>query len=98
MKHRFNLRVYALIIDEHKRILLSDEFRFGHFFTKFPGGVEANEGVIDALRRELQEELSAEMLDSSFFYFNDFALIIKSHKITHYWQAFYPIIKWRTAG
>ena len=73
MEHRFNLRVYALIIDEHKRILLSDEFRFGHFFTKFPGGgVEANEGVIDALRRELQEELSAEMLDSSFFYFNDF--------------------------
>jgi 8-oxo-dGTP diphosphatase len=73
LKHRFNLRVYALIIDEKKRILLSDEYRFGHFFTKFPGGgVEANEGVIDALRRELQEELSAEMLDSSFFYFNDF--------------------------
>ena len=33
---------------------------------------EANEGVLDALKRELQEELSAEMLDSSFFYFNDF--------------------------
>jgi 8-oxo-dGTP diphosphatase len=73
LAHRFNLRVYALIIDEQNRILLSDEFRFGHFFTKFPGGgVEANEGIIDALKRELQEELSAEMLDSSFFYFNDF--------------------------
>ncbi len=73
MAHRFNLRVYALIIDESNRILVSDEFRFGTFFTKFPGGgIEQNEGIADALKRELQEELSAEMLDSSFFYVNDF--------------------------
>lgn len=73
MAHRFNLRVYALIIDESNRILVSDECRFGHFFTKFPGGgIEKNEGIVDALKRELQEELDAEMLDSSFFYVNDF--------------------------
>lgn len=73
MAHRFNLRVYALIIDESNRILVSDEYRFGHFFTKFPGGgIEKNEGIVDALKRELQEELDAEMLDSSFFYVNDF--------------------------
>jgi len=73
LAHRFNLRVYALIIDESNRILVSDECRFGHFFTKFPGGgIEENEGISDALKRELQEELAAEMLDSSFFYVNDF--------------------------
>jgi 8-oxo-dGTP diphosphatase len=73
LAHRFNLRVYALIIDESNRILVSDECRFGHFFTKFPGGgIEKNEGITDALKRELQEELDAEMLDSSFFYVNDF--------------------------
>jgi ADP-ribose pyrophosphatase YjhB (NUDIX family) len=73
LAHRFNLRVYALIIDESNRILVSDECRFGHFFTKFPGGgIEKNEGIVDALKRELQEELDAEMLDSSFFYVNDF--------------------------
>jgi 8-oxo-dGTP diphosphatase len=73
LAHRFNLRVYALIIDESNRILVSDEYRFGHFFTKFPGGgIEKNEGITDALKRELQEELDAEMLDSSFFYVNDF--------------------------
>lgn len=73
MAHRFNLRVYALIIDESNRILVSDECRFGHFFTKFPGGgIEANEGITDALKRELQEELAVEILDSSFYYVNDF--------------------------
>jgi len=73
LAHRFNLRVYALIIDESNRILVSDECRFGHFFTKFPGGgIEKNEGIVDALKRELKEELDAEMLDSSFFYVNDF--------------------------
>jgi 8-oxo-dGTP diphosphatase len=69
----FNLRVYALIVNEENEVLLSDEFRFGKFFTKFPGGgVEFGEGVLEALKRELREELSLQLNDYSLFYVNDF--------------------------
>ena len=70
---RFNLRVYALIINEFDEILLSDECRFGQFFSKFPGCcVEANEGIQAALHRELKEELNLEVPHAEFFYVNDF--------------------------
>lgn len=70
---KFNLRVYALLINEKQEILLSDEYRFGKFFTKFPGGgVEHGEGIQEALFRELQEELHLEISCADFFYFNEF--------------------------
>ncbi|MEN9700020.1 MAG: hypothetical protein RLZZ301_1218 [Bacteroidota bacterium] len=70
---RFNLRVYALIVNEFNEILISDECRFGQFFSKFPGGgVEKNEGIKAALFRELNEELGLRIQDASFFYFNEF--------------------------
>jgi 8-oxo-dGTP diphosphatase len=61
------------VINDKKEILLSDEFRFGHFFTKFPGGgVEKGEGIIDALHREFREELNLEIEQATPFYYNDF--------------------------
>jgi mutator protein MutT len=70
---RFNLRVYGLIINDKQEVLLSDENRFGHFFTKFPGGgVEAGEGIIEALHREFKEELDLEIKEATPFYYNDF--------------------------
>jgi 8-oxo-dGTP pyrophosphatase MutT (NUDIX family) len=69
----FNLRVYALIVNDKNEVLLSDEFRFGKFFTKFPGGgVEFGEGILEALHREMQEELNLKIDEATPFYFNDF--------------------------
>ena len=73
MNKAFNLRVYALIINDKNEILLSDEYRFGKFFTKFPGGgVEFGEGILDALHREMFEELNLKIDEAIPFYFNDF--------------------------
>lgn len=71
----FNLRVYALIINEKNEILLSLERRNGFAFVKFPGGgVESGEGIVEALIRELDEELGLKVKaeELQFFYFNDF--------------------------
>ena len=54
---RFTIRVYGILMDERKRILLSDEFIRGDYFTKFPGGgMEFGEGTRDCLKREFKEE------------------------------------------
>ena len=71
--NQFNLRVYGFIINDNQELLLSDEYEFGTFFTKFPGGgVEHGEGILDALKRELKEELNVEVRSSECLYFNEF--------------------------
>ena len=56
--HRFNIRVYGILINEKKQVLVSDEFIRGNYYTKFPGGgLEFGEGTRDCLRREFMEEL-----------------------------------------
>ena len=69
---KFNIRVYAVIIEEGK-VLLTDEFRLGVNMTKFPGGaLEFGEGMLDCIKRELKEELDAETETITHFYTTDF--------------------------
>jgi 8-oxo-dGTP diphosphatase len=69
----FNIRVYALLINEKNEVLVTDEFRFGKEMTKFPGGgLNWGEGTIDCLKRECMEELGCEIEVIRHFYTTDF--------------------------
>lgn len=60
------IRVYGILINEARQILVSDEYIRGSFYTKFPGGgMELGEGTRDCLKREFVEEmgLAVEVLD-----------------------------------
>jgi 8-oxo-dGTP pyrophosphatase MutT (NUDIX family) len=70
---RFNLRVYGILKDDNNRILVSDEYIRGSYFTKFPGGgLEFGEGTRDCLRREFMEETGLEVVVGEHIYTTDF--------------------------
>jgi len=69
----FTIRVYGILLDEHKRVLVSDEFIRGKYYTKFPGGgLEFGEGTRDCLQREFKEETSLEVTVGKHIYTTDF--------------------------
>lgn len=69
----FNVRVYGLLFDEQKRLLVSDEYIRGHYFTKLPGGgLETGEGTRDCLKREFMEEAGLVVEVGDHIYTTDF--------------------------
>jgi mutator protein MutT len=69
----FNIRIYGILINDRGEVLLSDEYRNGVSFTKFPGGgLEFGEGFRETLKREFREELDLEIEVGELFYFNEF--------------------------
>lgn len=82
---QFIIRVYGLLINERKEILLSDEYRFGMRITKFPGGgMNFGEGPEDCLRREAIEEFGQPAEIISHFYTTGFfqkAMFFDNHQL-----------------
>ena len=69
----FNVRVYGILINEYKQVIVSDEYIRGSYYTKFPGGgLEFGEGTRDCLRREFKEEMNLEVEVGDHIYTTDF--------------------------
>ena len=70
---RFNIRVYGILVNEKKQVLVADEYIRGGLYTKFPGGgLEFGEGTRDCLKRELKEELGIESAIGDHIYTTDY--------------------------
>ena len=69
----FTIRIYGILINEKKQVLVSDEYIRGNYYTKFPGGgLEFGEGTRDCLKREFKEEMDLEVAVEEHLYTTDF--------------------------
>jgi ADP-ribose pyrophosphatase YjhB (NUDIX family) len=69
----FNIRVYGILINGEKQVLVSDEFIRGSYYSKFPGGgLELGEGTRECLKREFKEEMNLNVEVCEHIYTTDF--------------------------
>src|SRR5688500_15324017 len=69
----FNIRVYGVLINEKKQVLVADELIRGGYYTKFPGGgLELGEGTRDCLKREFKEEMNLQVEVGEHIYTTDY--------------------------
>ena len=67
------VRVYGILINDEKQVLVSDEYIRGNFYTKFPGGgLEYGEGTRNCLKREFMEEMNLKIEVGDHLYTTDF--------------------------
>lgn len=93
MQKRFNLRVYGILKNDQNEVLVSDEFRFGKSFTKFPGGgIEWGEGTKKCLVREWKEELNIDVAIGELIYVNDFFQASAFQKNDQLFSFYYEVI------
>lgn len=89
---KFNIRVYGILKNPNGKYLLTDELRGGVHMTKFVGGgLEFNEGLKDALKREFIEEMNLEIEVKSLFYINDFLQISKFNANDQLMSVYYEV-------
>ena len=67
------VRVYGILINDKKQVLVSDEYIRGKYYTKFPGGgLEFGEGTRDCLKREFKEEIDLDVEIGGHIYTTDY--------------------------
>ncbi len=67
-----SVRVYGILINDQRQVLVSDEYIRGNYYTKFPGGgLETGEGTRDCLKREFMEEMNLQVEVGSHIYTTD---------------------------
>jgi 8-oxo-dGTP pyrophosphatase MutT (NUDIX family) len=100
---KYNIRVYALILNGENEVLLSDEYQMDMKMTKFPGGgMEFGEGTLDCLQREAREEFGQSLINIRHFYTTDYyqpALFFKDTQLVsiYYLADFSEEIRFRVA-
>ncbi len=95
----FNVRIYGILIDEQKRLLVSDEFIRGHYFTKLPGGgLEVGEGTRDCLKREFKEETGLEVSIGNHIYTTDFFQLSAFNNKDQILSIYYEVIAHDLSG
>jgi ADP-ribose pyrophosphatase YjhB (NUDIX family) len=73
MSLTLTVRVYGILMNEKKQVLVSDEYIRGEYYTKFPGGgLEIGEGTRDCLKREFKEEMNLKVSIGDHLYTTDF--------------------------
>jgi ADP-ribose pyrophosphatase YjhB (NUDIX family) len=94
----FNIRVYGILLNDEKQLLVSDEYIRGNYYTKFPGGgLEFGEGTRECLVREFKEEMGLKVEAGDHIYTTDYfqlSAFNPSHQIIsiyYYAKALEPI-------
>jgi 8-oxo-dGTP diphosphatase len=68
-----SVRVYGILMNSARQVLVSDEYIRGAYYTKFPGGgLEIGEGTRDCLKREFKEEMNLDVAIGDHIYTTDF--------------------------
>jgi 8-oxo-dGTP pyrophosphatase MutT (NUDIX family) len=89
----FNVRVYGVLFDKKKRLLVADEFIRGGYYTKLPGGgLEFGEGTRDCLKREFLEETGLDVEIGKHIYTTDFFQISAFNHKDQILSIYYEVI------
>jgi ADP-ribose pyrophosphatase YjhB (NUDIX family) len=89
---KFNIRVYGILMDSRRRVLVSDEYIRGNYFTKLPGGgLEFGEGTRDCLKREFKEETNLDVTIGDHIYTTDFFQISAFNNVDQIISIYYNV-------